>query len=234
MVNVSGGTFDMVDLSDAGPDEELPVHSVTIPTFSIGVYEVTFSEWDACFAAGGCIHNPNDGGWGRGRRPVINISWDDIQQYLSWINGVTGKNYRLPSESEWEYAARAGDMTDRWWGDQDPICADGLVRWARFDDDLYCDGIGTATVGNYGANAFGLYDVLGNAFEWTEDCRNEDYISAPNDGSAWTTGDCPLRIFRGGSWNSRSSSVRSAYRDGADTMYRQDNLGFRIVQHQHQ
>ena len=230
MTEISGGAFDMGDLSgQLFSQEPLPVHLVTVQPFAMGVYEVTVDQWDACYDAGACTLSPSSGGWGGGYRPVITVGWDDVQEYLLWINDVTGKNYRLPSESEWEYAARAGSTTERWWGDQDPKCINGLVNGARFDDNVNCIDIGTAAVGSYSRNAFGLYDVLGNVREWTEDCWHDDYIGAPSDGSAWTTGDCFQHVVRGGSWESDQNSLRSAYRAGHDATDRRYNLGFRIA-----
>ena len=231
MAEISGGAFDMGNLSGhIFGNTQLPVHSVTVQPFAMGVHEVTVDQWDACFYAGGCTHAPYDGGWGGGYRPVINVNWDDVQEYVAWISDITGKNYRLPSESEWEYAARAGSTTVRWWGDQNPECTNGLVNGARFYDWTDCHrGIGTAPVGSYSQNAFGLYDVLGNVKEWTEDCWHDDYIGAPSDGSAWTTGDCFYRVRRGGSWDDSSYNIRSSVRDRADSAYRQDRTGFRIA-----
>ena len=206
---------------------EGPQHRVTIASpFAVGVYEVTFAEWDACVGAGGCGgYPPEDEGWGRGSRPVINVSWEDAQEYVRWLSRETGETYRLPTEAEWEYVARAGTTTARYWGESESgQCryANGLDATARpefasphlFTFVACSDGYGTRTapIGMFEPNVFGLYDVLGNAEEWTEDCWNESYRGAPTDGSAWRSGDCSLRVQRGGTFNSRPDILRSAFR----------------------
>jgi formylglycine-generating enzyme required for sulfatase activity len=172
----------------------MPQHQVTIgEPFGVGRYEVTFDEWDACVKGGGCNdYKPSDQGWGRGRRPVINVSWDDAQAYVAWLSKKTGQPYRLPSEAEWEYAARAGTTSRYWWGNDVPTS-----KQANFGDHVNK----TSKVGSYPANPWGLHDMNGNVWEWVEDCWNESYEGAPNDGSAWPSGDCGRRVRRGGSWN---------------------------------
>ena len=211
--------------------KEGPVHRVTFArSFAVGVYEVTFAEWDACVADGGCRGYRPDDRWGRGRHPVINVGWNDVQLYVAWLTRKTGRSYRLLSEAEWEYAARAGTTTRYWWGDD--ILADRANCrgcGSRWDNEQ------TAPVGSFYANAFGLYDVHGNVEEWVADCRNSNYTGAPTDGSAWTTGDCGARVGRGGSyanayWNTRSAH-RSFYlvpRDGVQRR-RAINIGFRVA-----
>ena len=226
MVSIPAGRFRMGDLSGEEWDSEKPVHSVTVPAFSMGRYEVTFAQWDACVANGGCGgYTPDDAGWGRGNRPVINVSWDDIQGFIKWLNGGTGGKYRLPSESEWEYAARAGSTTKYSWGN-----SIGSNR-------ANCDGCGsrwdnqqTAPVGSFSANAWGLHDMHGNVYEWVQDCWNDSYAGAPSDGSAWTSGDCSRRVIRGGSWNYNPWFLRSAFRSGSPRSNRSGYLGFRLVQ----
>ena len=168
MVLIPGGAFRMGDLNGGGDIDETPVHSVTVPAFKLGKYEVTFAQWDACVADGGCNgYSPDDEGWGRGSRPVIHVTWDDAQSFISWLNAETGGNYRLPSEAEWEYAARAGSATKYSWGDDigenrancSKSCGD---RWAN-----------TAPVGSFSANAWGLHDMHGNIEEWVQDCGKE-------------------------------------------------------------
>ena len=218
MVVVPAGSFMMGSPShEAGRDnDEGPAHRVTIAKpFAVGKYEVTFAEWDACVADGGCGgHRPGDKGWGRGRRPAINVNWDDAKAYVRWLSDKTGKQYRLPSEAEWEYAARAGTTTRYSWGDE--------VGRNRAN----CDGCGslwdneqTAPAGSFRANVFGLHDVHGNVWEWVEDCWSGNYLGAPADGSAWESGDCSRRVLRGGSWfNIRGASVlRSAAGTGQET-----------------
>ncbi len=195
----------------------------------MGVYEVTFAEWDACVNAGGCQgHSPDDMGWGRGRIPVTNVSWDDAWEYTAWLSELTGEVYRLLSEAEWEYVARAGTRTERYWGDD----ASDQCRYANGDDEaVSCSDRYeyAAPVGSFQANAFGLHDVLGNLWEWTEDCWNDDYTGAPADGSAWRVGDCSQRVQRGGSLGSPRVILRSALRLGQPTEERLGWNGFRVA-----
>ena len=224
MVYIPGGTFRMGDLSGEGHGQQLPVHSVTVPSFWMGKREVTFSQWDACVADGGCSHTPGDEGFGRGNRPVINVSWDDVQEFIAWLNARAGGGYRLPTESEWEYAARAGSETLYSWGDELGVnranCDDCGSEW---DDER------TAPVGSFPANAWGLHDMHGNVWEWVEDCWNGNYEGAPGDGSAWLNGTCFLRVIRGGSWVNFPSSLRSSYRGWTNRSNRLDLLGFRLA-----
>ena len=205
---------------------ESPVHPVTIGyRLAVGVNEVTFDEWDACVSDGGCGgYRPDDEGWGRGRRPVINVSWLDAQAYVAWLSRRTGKGYRLLSESEWEYVARAGTTTAYWWGDY--ICRNRAS----------CDVCGsrrdlaqTVPVGSFSANPFGLHDVHGNVHEWVEDCWNWSYDGAPADGSAWESGNCGRRVLRGGSWNLIPGNLRSAFRYRHSTGLRHVNAGIRVA-----
>ncbi|MGY0793151.1 SUMF1/EgtB/PvdO family nonheme iron enzyme [Azospirillum argentinense] len=225
MATIPAGSFRMgcVDNSKDCFDWEKPVHTVTVAAFEMGKHEVTFDHWDACVADGGCTHVPGDQGWGRGTRPVINVSWDDIQTYLAWLNRKTGKRYRLPSEAEWEYAARAGSETTYWWGNAvgsgNANCSGCGSRW----DDKQ-----TAPVGSFKSNRFGLHDVHGNVWEWATDCWHDSYKGAPSDGSVWTTGECRSRVVRSGSWGNNPRNLRSADRfsvpDG-----RSFNVGFRVA-----
>ena len=228
MVSIPGGTFRMGDLSGEGRDAEKPVHSVTVSDFMLGKYEVTFSQWDACVADGGCgRYQPDDDGWGRGNRPLINISWDDIQTFIDWLNEKTGRNYRLPTEAEWEYAARAGSTTKYSWGN-----SIGHNR-ANCDDDCGDRWKYTAPAGSFSANVWGLHDMHGNVWEWVQDCWNDSYVGAPGDGRAWSSGDCGLRVVRGGSWPNDPGSLRSAGRYGGFWSARSDRgnyLGFRLAQ----
>ncbi len=227
MVVIPAGSFRMGCLNDDGDcySDEFPVHTVNVPRFALSQYEVTFAEWDACVAAGGCNgYQPGDRGWGRGDRPVIPVSWNDAQSYVAWLSAQTGEEYRLPSEAEWEYAARAGTETRYHWGD-----AIGVNR-------ANCDGCGsqwdnreTAPVGSFAPNAWSLYDMHGNAMEWTEDCWNNSYTGAPNDGSAWESGNCSRRVLRGGSWDFYPRFLRSADRDWLTAGLRDHDNGFRIA-----
>ena len=209
-------------------DDESPTHEVRIGyQLAVGVYPVTFDEWDACVSDGGCGgHEPDDEGWDRGNRPVINVSWEDAKRYVGWLSWKTGKGYRLLSESEWEYVARAGTVTPYWWGDEigrNRANCDGCG--SRWDDEK------TSPVGSFSANAFGLYDMHGNVYEWVEDCWNADYDGAPVDGSAWESEDCDceLRVLRGGSWGGIPRNLRSANRIRHTSGYRYDDIGFRIA-----
>jgi formylglycine-generating enzyme required for sulfatase activity len=210
----------------AGPRfaNEGPQHNLTIAkSFAASKYELTFAEWDACVTGGGCSgYNPNDQGWGRGQRPVINVSWDDAQQYVAWLSQVTGKPYRLLSEAEWEYAARAGTTTAYYWGDE------------IGKENANCNGCGsqseqTLPVGSFKPNAFGLYDMAGNVFQWVQDCNHDSYNGAPTDGSAWTSGDCNRHIVRGGSWYVDPQDVRSTARNGFSAGNRSNSVGFRLA-----
>ena len=240
MAVVPAGSFLMgsPDTEQGRFDWEGPVHRVTIGSpFAVGVYEVTVAEWDACVVAGGCRgHRPDDEGWGSGRHPVINVSWRDAQRYVEWLSGRTGQRYRLPSEAEWEYAARTGTRTARWWGEgESGQCthANGAdasmsmnVPWKIGCSDGHSR---TAPVGSFRANAWGLHDVLGNVWEWTEDCWKGNYRSAPGDGSAWEYRDCSDRVLRGGSWYDIPRNLRSAVRIRSNAGDRNGSSGFRVA-----
>ena len=206
-------------------DDEGPQRKVTIANaFAVGKYEVTFAEWDACVAAGGCKTKPGDAGWGRGNQPVINVSWNDAQDYVKWLKEKTKKDYRLLTEAEWEYVARAGSTTAYWWGDAvgrgNANCSGCGSQW---------DGKQAAPVGSFAANRFGLYDTAGNVWEWVEDCYHGTYDGAPKDGSAWKdSADCD-RVLRGGSWNYDPRVVRSANRVRYGPVVRDGILGFRVA-----
>ena len=226
MVTIPGGTFGMGDWSGTY-DDELPVHRVTVASFELGKYEVAFSQWDACVADAGCLHRPLDEGWGRGNRPVMNVSWDHIQEFIAWLNAKTGGGYRLPTESEWEYAARAGSVTEYSWGDN--IREDGGI-WANCQNSVCGDSWdNTAPVGSFASNAWGLHDMHGNVYEWVQDCWNNHYKGAPVDGSAWESEDCSQRVIRGGSWFSYSWTLRSADRSRGGRPNRYLYLGFRLA-----
>ena len=242
MVEVPAGWF-MMGAPEGEEDyheTQGPVHRVEISKpFAVGKHEVTFAEFDACVSAVGCGYRPGDSmglpevpGWGRGTRPVINVSWDDAQSYVAWLSGETGAGYRLLSESEWEYAARAGTRGPFHFG------STISTYQANYHGD-YTYGSGhkgvyrneTVPVGSFPANGFGLHDMHGNVLEWVEDCWHDSYSGAPTDGSAWTTGgDCSVRVLRGGSLLNRPGSLRSAYRGGATTGRRGNySIGFRVA-----
>jgi formylglycine-generating enzyme required for sulfatase activity len=213
---------------------EGPQHRVSIDRpFAVSKYLVTFDEWDACVAQGGCRgYSPGDARWGRGDRPVINVSWGDAVAYVAWLSARTGQHYRLLSESEWEYAARAGTDAPYYFGDTittDQVNYDGV--------DYPVNGVrgsyrGTTTpVGSFPPNAFGLYDMSGNVWEWTTDCWNEDYRAgrAPADGAPWLSGDCNRRVVRAGAFNNSPSFARSAFRFWEVADLRSALMGFRIA-----
>jgi formylglycine-generating enzyme required for sulfatase activity len=223
MVVIPAGSFAM-----GGPAKvEQPRHTVTFARpFAVSKYEVTFADWDACVTGGGCNgYKPIDQRWGRGQQPVINVNWDDAQEYVAWLSLVTGKTYRLLTEAEYEYAARAGTATAFPWGDD------------IGKNNTNCDGCGskwdntqTAPVGSFAPNKFGLYDMVGNVWEWTEDCVHENYNGAPTDGSAWLDangGDCSNHMLRGWGWDDTPDGLRSAIRWGTSSS-RSSNIGFRV------
>ena len=223
MVEVPAGRF-MMGSADGDPDEK-PAHEVAIAKpFAVGKFEVTFAEWEACATDGGCLKNksPSDEGWGKARRPVINVSWNDAKEYLTWLARKTGKPYRLLTESEWEYAARAGTTTRYAFGDSID------KQQAKFSDGK--PGIGqTVEVGSFAANAWGLYDMHGNVWEWVEDCYVPSYVEAPSDGSAQFILGCSSRVLRGGSWDYEPQDLRSAVRYKLPPVYRVDEIGFRVA-----
>ena len=223
MVVVPAGSYRMGSAN--GEPDERPVHNVIIGTpFAVGKYEVTFAEWDACEEAGGCGYIPEDLGWGRGQRPVIDVSWNDAQRYAQWLSKKTKEPYRLLSESEWEYAARAGTQTAYSWGDKigrGQANCDGCG--SRWDDSR------TAPVGSSTANRWGLHDMHGNVWEWVEDCWNESYAGAPRNGTAWLRGNCSRRVLRDGSWNMHPWHIRAAFRSRMSFDLRIFDAGFRVA-----
>jgi formylglycine-generating enzyme required for sulfatase activity len=233
MIALPAGSFVMgspADEPERVPDED-PQHRVRITGFAAGQNEITFEQWDACAVAGGCRHKPGDAGWGRGKRPVINVSWQDAQSYARWLSTKTGKTYRLLSEAEWEYAARAGTTTPFAFGQQI------TTGQANFDGDFTYSGSAkggyrrkTLPVGSLAANAWQLYDMHGNVWEWVTDCWHDSYAGAPADGSSWT-GNCvgDRRVLRGGSWYVNPQALRSANRSYDSPGNRDDVTGFRLA-----
>jgi formylglycine-generating enzyme required for sulfatase activity len=226
MVVVPAGEFMMGSpKKEAGHNPLEPQHRVVFSKlFAVSKFVVTFDQWDACVAAGGCTWKAPDSGMGRGIKPVINVSWDDARQYVAWFSRMTGKTYRLLTEAEFEYAARAGTQSAYSWGDEigngNANCVGCGSKW---------DNSETSPVGSFKPNAFGLYDMHGNVWEWTEDCVHDNYDGAPQDGSAWTAdGNCRLRVVRGGSWGFSPQILRSAIRLGRTTDSRDNYLGFRV------
>ena len=223
MVSIPGGTFQMGE----GDRRISTPHSVTVPAFKIGKYEVTFAQWDACVADGGC---GGDLPFGiddtSGNLPVINVSRDDAQAFIDWLNRETGGGYRLPTEAEWEYAARAGTTTRYFWGDE-------LGHNRANCDSTICGDLWvyTAPVGSFPANAWGLHDMHGNVAEIVKDCWNYGYEGAPSDGSAWENGDCTKRVTRGGYWDTNYvGGITSTYRGPFVDTARFRAIGFRLAQ----
>lgn len=223
MIVIPAGNFLMGSPSEEQDrkSNEGPQHNVTILSFALGKIEVTFAQYDACTAERACPRVP-DNNWGRGDRPAINVSWDDAKQYTAWLTRKTGKGYRLPSEAEWEYAARAGTTSRFSCGDNEGCLSQ--VAW------YYANSLGrTQSTGSKEANYFGLYDLIGNVWEWTEDCYNDGYRGRPTDGSTWKKGDCKKHPIRGGSWNHTAAYVRSAARLVGSFGDRSSNGGFRLA-----
>jgi formylglycine-generating enzyme required for sulfatase activity len=226
MVVIPAGSFMMGSKDGEGDKSERPQHKVTIPqAFAAGKYPVTFDEWDAAVAAGGVSHKPSDAGWGRGRQPAINVSWDDAQAYVKWLSAKTGQPYRLLSEAEWEYACRAGSSTAYCFGDSEGE----LDRYAWYSAN---SGRQTHPVGEKTANDFGVHDMHGNVWEWCEDVWHDSYDGKPEglkaSGGAWITGDSSRLILRGGSWGSVPGYLRAACRNGI-LEFRLNDAGLRVA-----
>lgn len=203
---------------------EWPQREVTIAySFAVGVYEVTFDEWDTCAKYGLCSQKISSGEWGHGRQPVINVTWNDAQHYVAWLSRITGKRYRLLTEAEWEYAARAGKSTLYSFGNDDEKL---LKRYAWFAGNAVG---GPHPVGKLLPNQFGLFDMHGNVSEWVEDCFHEGYDNLPVNGVAWTGDNCGRRVTRGGSWRYKPSALRSASRDWSEIDKGDDDIGFRVA-----
>ena len=220
MVVIPAGRFNMGCVSGQNCEgDELPVHEVVIVRpFAMSKFEVTFEDYDRFTQ----LDEVDDEGWGRGRQPVVNASWDDATAYAAWLSEQTGKRYRLPSEAEWEYAARAGSTTQYGWGDDigrnRANCVDCRDPWDN-----------TAPVGSFSANAWGLHDMHGNVWEWVQDCYSNTYAGVPTDGSASISENCSQRVLRGGSWATIPDNTRSAYRSRNSPRFRYPGFGFRLV-----
>jgi formylglycine-generating enzyme required for sulfatase activity len=232
MVVIPPGSFIMgAAAGEPGQDkDEGPRRRVTFAQqFGVGKFAVTFEEWDVCVADGGCNgYRPNDHSWGRGMRPVINVNWDDAQAYIAWLTRKTGKPYRLLSEAEREYVTRANTTTQFWFGSS--LSTDHV----NYDGSPYMGPKGehrkqTLPVNSFKPNPFGLYQVHGNVWEWTQDCWYPNYRGAPTDGSAWLAGNCGRRVVRGGSWNSEAEFIRAAYRYYWEKGTRNAITGFRVA-----
>jgi formylglycine-generating enzyme required for sulfatase activity len=228
MVVVPAGSFVM---GSPANEEERPQHDVTIrQPFALGKFEVTYENWQACVAHGGCSFFSGGALWADQKEPAVSMSWNGAKEYVAWLSKLTGKPYRLPSEAEWEYAARAGTQTAYSWGDKiGEGNANCWVCGSKWDRKL-------APVGSFAPNAFGLHDMHGNVWEWVEDCDNHNYDGAPSDGSAWTVdmmrpqrSDCVYRVNRGGAYNNDSRLLRSANRSYHSPETTFNNMGFRIA-----
>ncbi len=240
MVAIPAGSF-VMGSPDSEPERESfqkgsesPQHRVTMAKpFAVGKFAVTFAEWDACEADGGCGgYIPQDQGWGRADRPVINVSWDDAQAYVKWLSKKTGKTYRLLSEAEFEYAARAGTTTPFWWGSSitpEQANYDGSAEPYKGGGKKGEYRQKTLPVKSFKPNPWGLYQVHGNVWTWTQDCWVDSYNDAPKDGTARSTGNCSVRAVRGGSWNYGPLFLRAAYRSWVVTTDRFGNVGFRLA-----
>ncbi|MGO9174195.1 MAG: SUMF1/EgtB/PvdO family nonheme iron enzyme [Rhodomicrobium sp.] len=234
MVIVPAGGFTMgsPESEPGRTAHEGPLHRVTFSKpFAVGRFAVTFAEWDACIADGSCgSYVPGDEGWGRDDRPVIDVSWNDAKDYVQWLSKNTGKEYRLLSEAEREYAARAGSAKPFWWGSSISTAQanyNGNAAYNGGEKGGYRQK--TLPVSSFKPNPWGLDQVHGNVAEWVEDCWNESYLNAPSNGSAWTSGDCGRRVLRGGSWYDQPLFLRSAYRIGYSADRRFDDTGFRVA-----
>lgn len=224
LIDVPAGEFVMGTAREAGFQNGYPPHLVRIPAFRMGATEITFDQYDAFARATGRTLPPDEQ-WGRGARPVIHVNWTDMHAFIDWLNAGTGRRFRLPTEAEWEYAARAGSTSLYPWGDRiehprvNNSVDEGADRWAF-----------TAPVGSFPPNAFGLFDLLGNVWELTQDCRQPTYEGAPDDATARLDGPCDSRVARGGSWGSTSRGVQPAARGAASEHFDSMDLGFRLAE----
>jgi formylglycine-generating enzyme required for sulfatase activity/class 3 adenylate cyclase len=216
-IPLRGGTFAMGSNEDIS---EKPVHQVTIKPFAMGKFPVSVQEWNACAAAKACGFVAT----GKDDAPIANVSWSDAKQYVAWLAETTRKPYRLPTEAEWEYAARGGTQTKYWWGDQ---LQPGMANCKNCTDIPATEQ--PAKVGSLKPNPFGLYDMGGGVDQWVEDCWHKNYQGAPADGSAWAEGECSSHVIRSGSWRNDARYVRPPNRDSYDTNVRYPTHGFRVA-----
>ena len=216
-----------VALSSEGPQHKV----VIAQPIAVGRFAVTFEEWDACVDDRGCNgYRPADQDWGRGSRPVINVNWNDAKAYVAWLSQKTGKKYRLLSEAEWEYIARAGTTTSFWWGSSFSTSQANYNGTHTYGGEPTGeDRQKTLPVESFSPNPWGFYQVAGNSYDWIEDCFHDDYYGAPVDGSAWLTENCKGHVVRGGSWTSAPWNIRSAFRGWFPTNFRSSNHGFRLA-----
>ena len=216
MVWIPAGKFKMGDIQNNGGSDELPVHIVSITKFAMGRYEVTFEEYDHFVKATG-RSKPSDNDWGRGNQPVINVSWEDSMAYVKWLSAETGKQYRLPTEAEWEYSARAGTSSEYWWSDTWATKANCNREFNR-----------ATPVDSFEPNPFGLFDILGNVYEWIADPWHKNYKDAPSKGQNWT-GNSEKRLLRGGAWSSSAAYCRVANRNKFVATEKGMSVGFRVA-----
>ena len=217
MISLRGGSFAMGSNEDVS---EKPVRQVTVKPFAMGKFPVSVREWNACAAAKACGFTAS----GKDDAPVANVSWSDAKQYVAWLAETTRKPYRLPSEAEWEYAARGGTQTRYWWGDQ---FQPGMVNCKNCSDIPAIDQ--PVKVGSLKPNPFGLFDMGGSVDQWVEDCWHKNYQGAPADGSAWVENACPSHVIRSGSWRKDSDYARTSNRGSYDTNVRYPTHGFRVA-----
>ena len=236
MIVIPDGEFMMGAPKDeeSSEDNEIPQHKVIFSqSFAVGRFAVTFAEWDACVAQRGCRnYRPSDRGWGRNRRPVIHLWWDDAKAYVEWLSNKTGKPYRLLTEAEREYVTRAGTTTPFWWGvvlSTDRANYDGDFTYPfRVGPKGIYRGM-TLPVDAFEPNPWGLYQVHGNVYEWVEDCWHNNYRAAPTDGSAWIESNCNRHVLRGGAWNFASWHLRSASRGSVASAVNLLPVGMRVA-----
>jgi formylglycine-generating enzyme required for sulfatase activity len=222
LLSLPAGSFTMG--SNGGDPSERPPHDVAVrKPFAIGKYEVTVEQWTACVDAGGCAPVATLGAAAK-NQPARDLSWDDAQRYVKWLATTTGKPYRLPSEAEWEYAARGGTSTRYWWGEQ---MRTGNANCKGCGDPWQQDA--PATVGSFAANPFGLHDINGSVWEWVGDCWHSSYKGAPADGAVWDEANCRVRVIRGGSWREGADYMLSSTRFKYDASVRFSQNGFRVA-----
>jgi formylglycine-generating enzyme required for sulfatase activity/class 3 adenylate cyclase len=217
MISLRGGSFAMGSNEDVS---EKPVRQVTVKPFAMGKFPVSVREWNACAAAKACGFTAT----GKDDAPVANVSWSDARQYAAWLAEATRKPYRLPSEAEWEYAARGGTQTRYWWGDQ---FQSGMVNCKNCSDIPASDQ--PVKVGSLKPNPFGLFDMGGGVDQWVEDCWHKNYQGAPVDGSAWIESECSSHVIRSGSWRKDQNYARTSNRGSYDTNVRYPTHGFRVA-----
>ncbi len=223
MVWIPAGQFKMGDIQGTGSDKERPVHKVSVTRFAMGRYSVTFAEYDK-FAESVGKEKPSDRGWGRDNRPVINVSYEDVVAYTEWLSEQTGQQYCLPTEAQWEYAAKADTETDYWWGNEigqnRANCKDSGSEWS---------GQQTSPVGSFEPNPFGLYDTVGNVWEWVHDWYDSEYYSQTPKHEPRGPKSGQRRVFRGGAWNFTASGGRAANRNFNWPDYRNGDIGVRLL-----